>query len=529
MRSALVCLGVVAVAACATRPIRTDPALEARRSAEAAEARADARLLDGCYRCLVEARAVYERLVDGPLADRARLKSFEAALLVTLREKELGLPVDASFAVAEAAARSLPVTIQPQRILDIVHSIPADAQGWGRTRSAEFRRDVIGFVARTAGELTWLRTSALRPEIRTYLTLSIGCSELTGPLRTVPAPVEGGDQPPPLLAFRGATCAGVRSVPALLAILERQPDFAEASFFVARALLGQLSSGGHRGEFEAHLDRAIDAFPRSPAVTFLAGRAREFTGDCRNALPFYERTIALEPRHDDAWLSRAVCHTTLGEAPQAIEAATRVIELGSQALLRDGYYWRALNQRHAKNIAAARSDIDAARRLGSSVDILTLAGQIEYDQGSLDESTRDLTRARQLSSRACVAAWYLGLIAVTRQIWPDAGESFELAMYCYREAASDARIELRRLANTPDLDADFLRSQQERLNEAIADAERQERWAAMNAAKGYANAGLTDKVEPLVAVATLDPSLADEIEALRTYLKDRTAAGTRPR
>jgi hypothetical protein len=161
------------------------------------------------------------------------------------------------------------------------------------------------------------------------------------------------------------------------------------------------------------------------------------------------------------------------------------------------------------------------------VDILTLAGQIEYDQDSLEEARRDLTRARQLSPRACLAAWYLGLVAAKRQVWPEAGDSFELAMYCYRQAASDVQLELAQLRSRPDLDPEYVREQEASLQKSLAECQQQERWAAMNSAKGFANAGVVAKIDALVAVATLDPSLAEDIEALRAYVRQREESTAR--
>src|SRR5688500_7811302 len=80
-----------------------------REANELALARADARVLEGCYECLQEARSAYARLAADKHAPRiakgspgivARL--FETDVLIALREKELALDADASIDRARA-------------------------------------------------------------------------------------------------------------------------------------------------------------------------------------------------------------------------------------------------------------------------------------------------------------------------------------------------------------------------------------------------------------------------------------------
>ena len=78
----LVLLGLAA--GCASTPVKKQdlPAL----------ARADALVLDGCYDCLLEARAIYERVGGRQGATRSSSRVlFETQLLLALREKELAI------------------------------------------------------------------------------------------------------------------------------------------------------------------------------------------------------------------------------------------------------------------------------------------------------------------------------------------------------------------------------------------------------------------------------------------------------
>ena len=83
---AVVCVAGLSSAGCASARIRKENTL--------ALAAADAKVLEGCYDCLQDARQPFERLAPGKSSKSspaivARL--FETDVLIALREKELGL------------------------------------------------------------------------------------------------------------------------------------------------------------------------------------------------------------------------------------------------------------------------------------------------------------------------------------------------------------------------------------------------------------------------------------------------------
>ena len=95
-----------------------------RKENERALAVADARVLEGCYGCLTDARTTYERLAreKKPLPGVvARL--FETNVLIALREKELGLDSRASVERARAIAPRLSATVDGTRVLAIFDAV----------------------------------------------------------------------------------------------------------------------------------------------------------------------------------------------------------------------------------------------------------------------------------------------------------------------------------------------------------------------------------------------------------------------
>src|SRR5919109_1969436 len=98
MRTLLVvCALVGASCAARTTTARVSPVELARAQTLAAA---------GCYSCLVDALAIYEKA-------GARRAAFETALFVVLRDKELGIPEDAAL----AKARTLAAALGPDAVL----------------------------------------------------------------------------------------------------------------------------------------------------------------------------------------------------------------------------------------------------------------------------------------------------------------------------------------------------------------------------------------------------------------------------
>src|SRR5687768_14023904 len=71
--------------------------------------KADAMLREGCFNCLQNALAIYERLSASPRAtDHVARSAFAAAVLLTMRAKELGLASEPYMGRARALAARVP-------------------------------------------------------------------------------------------------------------------------------------------------------------------------------------------------------------------------------------------------------------------------------------------------------------------------------------------------------------------------------------------------------------------------------------
>lgn len=485
-------------------------------------ARADAALLQGCYDCLLEARASYRRLALGAERPRIVARVFEADLLIALREKELGLPPSDAMRDARRISAELPRDLEAARYLALVESIPENELGMSRRELPKlraFRMAHLALPGALDAERAWLSHGKLRTPVRDYLRLALDCAY---PATDHTPPPPAADTPPharapisPLLGYRAEIC-GFGQISVLAAVRSREPQFVEIGFFIANIEMALADRNGP-GQAKAQLAEALARFPTAPALTYLAGSYDQLVGDYPEALRFYDRTLAAEPAHNSALLGRIICLTNLERAEEAIDAATQLLELGP-GNREDAYYWRARNHRSLGRLVEARKDISAAKELTSTQDVLGLAGIIEYDEGDLAPAEADLRAAIDAAGEDCTARWYLALVRRQHKHWLAAGRAFEDAMVCFRDRAQGSAERLRALQARGDLDPAYRANAVASFEASIEADTRQQHFAALTAASHAAAGGDLASAKTLVELAEGDPALADRVARLREQL-----------
>lgn len=496
LRALVFALGVVSVA-CASAPLRkADLALVTT---------ADARVLEGCYSCLTEARDTYSRLAVGKARPLLITKLFETHVLVGLREGELAMDPTESFAAAEALVPELPPTYDAKTYLSIARAIPPDYLGSTNAElSAWYRRNPT--VAAYNALKSTLQVGEGSAPFRAYLSASLECLRVFSGRPTLEVP-RIPDDAPTLVRYRMGTCPAVIDTH-MQAVTSAVPAFVEAELFVARLATFRPTAAYVKRLREA-LAAAKERFPRSPSVTYGLGHMNQTNGDCKAAIRHYEDTIALKPLHEEAAMQRVVCLGHLGQFVPAIEGATRIIERKYHNYA-NAYYWRAWSQYQRKDLVAARADVDASRALELNIKVLILGGMIKYDQGQLDPAEADLADAVKMDreGQQCIARWYYGLVAFSRERWPEAAERFANAGGCYKRAADQSRKDLEAMKKA-DVDEDFRASQIAGFQAAIKEDTDQEQASYLNTANCYAMAGEIDKAKEWLAKVP-----ADSIHAL---------------
>ena len=491
-------------------------------------ANGDAALLQGCYDCLIEARAEYRRWTAGRTHTEAITRTFEADLLIALREKELGIPPSDALQEARGIAAELPREFEASRYLALVDAVPPEQLGLPRRDAQAFVAAHAPVAARIRTELRWLTESRLRQPIRDYLRIALTCAYPDGDdanVATVPDGESTRPQPSPafaaratnspLLAYRDEIC-DLTHTSSLAAVRTREPRFIETSFFLANTEIAAFASTA-AGQIKAHLAEVVARFPTSPAVTYLAASYARLVDDCPQALPFYDRTLATQPNHEQALLGRMICLTNLQRPQEAIVAATRLIDLAPDNVA-EAYYWRAWNRHVLVQINEARADIATAKNLLAEPYVLSLAGILAYAQRDLDAAQGDLEAALAGAPADCVARSYLALVQQARKQWLIAGQVFEDAMTCYHARADDGTARIHSLQTQANADPVYRARELARLQSAVESDIRQARRSALAGAKCHANGKDARAARRLLDVASEDPTFADDVDKLRKRL-----------
>jgi hypothetical protein len=502
-------------------------------------ARADARVLEGCYDCLRDARDTYARLatdkhvpklVKGAPSILAR--QFETEILIALREKELALDPRASMERARAIAPRLPRSLEPERVLAIVDAVLPDGAGVPLKLLDSLRLKHRPLTARLTAELAWVDSSALTPDTRKYVGLALACSYMDGPksksdtanplVKRRALPINA----PPLLAYRGADCAEPDTL-ALKRVLYAVPSFAEAGYSMAG--LAVMLAGETGGDaVRILLDSARARFPRAPGVHFQIGYLSSVLGECESATAAYTQTLALQPAHDRAMLQKTICLTHLRRDSAAIATATQFIALGTLNI-HEGYYWRAANRLRRRELELARSDIDSAKARSKGGDVLTMAGIIEHEQEDLPIAELDLrgARAAHRGESNCSAAFYLGSVYHKRETWAGAAASYDSAMVCYGDRVHLVAAKIEEVRMSTKGSAAFRAKKIAGLETDLADVRKRYYSSAYNVASMTGKLGNLARAEELLAVAAQSADLTEQVAKLRDII-DQAKAAAKP-
>jgi tetratricopeptide (TPR) repeat protein len=382
----------------------------------------------GCYVCL-------EQAYDKAQSQGIRLQAFEAATILTLRSKELGLPSEVWLERARTLAGD-DASLSPY--LEMVDVIPPDRLSENRDALFDVRRRT-----RAKGSLEmWraqLRDGIGSDAFRAYLDVSLICT--FGTLKETPESYSETLDPvaaTPLFQYAVGACDAVHG-PRLAAVRTSEPDFVDADYALGRYAL-ENPVNPNAEESLRRWESAAKAFPRSPAIATRIGNLFRMWEDWPPALAAFDAALAVAPTHPEATIGRAVSLSRLERSEEAIETATRLID-GGQWLLGEAYYWRAWNYLRLGNFQQARSDADRARTLMSNSGVMLLSGVIEWRLGRLESAEKDFEGALAIDFGECEAAFDLGVVREQLRKLTDARAAFKQAGQCY-----DLSIAVRREA-----------------------------------------------------------------------------------
>lgn len=460
-------------------PVLPDPLAGVREQL----AQADALTLRGCYRCLIEARDLYEDVArQGLEPDRAAAGLFRTTLLAGMREREMGLIGGGGFerAAALGTAASGPAW---ETFLSIAATTPWLDVGTPKDLVEE---NVYARAIADRDRDAW--NAVLQPlvpadPLAAYLYLGLNC---TADWLAEQPPELGetlaGHDDAVFVRYRRARCAGDQV--GLAAVLTIEPRFSEMEFFLGQHALAQEDAA--LAEF--HYQRARDDWAEWPAPVLALGEVARIVEDYEASLPYYDATLALVPDQRVALLGKARSLSYLDRSPEALPLLDRLIEMG-RWYLAEAYFWRAWNRFNLDEIEAARADAARAIAQRPDAESYALSGQIAIEQRRLDDARRDLETALEIRELFCDAAFHLGRVHIEEARWFDTGSAFARAAGCYVETIDRLVYALSQLRDDPTLAEDRRARIMQRRTAELAVARRQAAQSAYNAALGYYNNG----------------------------------------
>jgi tetratricopeptide (TPR) repeat protein len=487
-------------------------------------ARAQSLVTAGCFRCLEEALSTFERLAVAPGAPlEAKREAFNAALLLAVRSRELGLSDTVALERARHWSLDAPLTpsgLPPAAYFDALRLVSGELTGYSpdeRERRGQERRSLWT----TDGTVPPARR-ALTPAVQTdvvaqYLALAIDCEDAQARKTLDIAPILARHQGP-LMQFRAALCS--RTTDALTtemaSLRAADPRWLETYFFEGAREMSRYPAPdvGRAAELFA---LAHEAFPQSHAITLALANARNALSEYDVALALFDRVLLDQPTHRDALLGRVLSLSYLNRHQDAIRSATQLVDLGMYHQ-GDAYYWRAWSRYRVHLLPPAWDDVTDATKVMVNTSVYTLAGFIAYAQQRLDVAIERLAEAYRLDNTNCEAVWTEALVHVDQEAWAPASGRFVIAVKCFAGAAQQARreIEVARTAEWAEpLKARRLATAQKQLETA----EHRAAQAAYNAAGSYARRG--QKADALVHLefAAQHPLLKEKAAALRASIE----------
>lgn len=518
MRASIKPIVVLAIAlgigACTPRP-RLDPRPGIELTADLT--RADALVRRGSYASLRDALAIYERLAatgDAPAADQ---RAIDTALLLALRERELGLAGGRSLERAVERANRQP----PPYDIGVFLSV-AESQAWHAGGVSKERQDSQLPALRTMFK-SWpawraqLEAGAERDLLRAYVLLALDCARRSYQGEGDVPPWTPPDGAPPLLRFRAAVCPRMVDEAILDALAKNDPTFAEIHLFLGEQALGNLTLR----TAEKHLAEAVQAMPDLPPAWLMLGHVHLALEEPDLARDAYHRVNISVSGQREAMLGEAKSLSYLGRAEAAIAILDEVERLGTW-YMGDMYYWRAWNRHRLSQNDAANDDVLASRqRMPMDPKVDALAGFIALARHEVERAEGEFRLAVQhyegRGERDCDSGYYLASTLVMQRKWAEAGPFFERAEPCYAldEKAVRQRIAAIRASDLPDDRQDRLVAARER---DILKVQLQQARACYNAAVAHANLGEPGKARPFAQRALAHPEMKSLAEQLLARL-----------
>jgi tetratricopeptide (TPR) repeat protein len=446
VRLAALLIAAVLAVGCAKRPLTPPPAPNVTARLD----KADGLLVTGCFDCLDEALSEYDavRLVPNLLpadANRAQVGAIRAALLLELRQRELGMANDGYLDRAKQLIGTdavLGAQFAPH--LYTIESIPWRAGRFNTPTDSDELRRMQELRKNFTALLDERRAAADADPLSAYAWLAFYCTHTSRLDDRSPATLRA-----PLLTlreasivdYRAANCPTPETEP-LTSLLEREPRYVEITYALAQAAQGRTQVE----EAERLLGVAFKWRPRWPAVTAELGNVAFAFEENERALEFFDQTLAVAPDYPEALIGRIKALSLLNRATEAVQAIDALLAQPTRVFPGEAHYWRAWNQTQMQDLDQAWIDIEQATRLWVNSEVSKLGGLIAYRRLQRPAAIERFTMAQKLAPDDCENAYYLGIVHAELRDWPQTRTVFTSAAACIESAREGLRKEIAAIA-----------------------------------------------------------------------------------
>jgi tetratricopeptide (TPR) repeat protein len=482
----------------------------------------------GCYRCLQEAFALYQKVSTAqhpPLG--ASRGAFDAAILIAIREKELGIPADEALRrVSQLASQAGSLAQDSSReraLLAVVDLVIGEIAGFDPEQRAQLTGRGRPPVAPDNPVRRALDETPETDLAAVYAGLTVDCeSSLLIEKVDLPALVKLYDGVP-LMQFRLARCGRPAIAPKLAALRSGDSRWADTLFWEARAAItGSALTGIDFPLALSLFSEGRAAFPASLALTMAWANTSLSAEEFEAALTGFDEVLARFPEHRDALIGRTTALSYLMRHQDAVAAASKLIDLGTWHI-GDANYWRAWNRYHLKEYDTAWADVENAIKGLSNTRVYTLGGLIAYARKELPVAVQRFDRAYEIDSSNCDATWMSGLVSIDMNELAIAAPKFTRAMSCFVRSAEALRQDALRTEQavarrgTP-ATARETRQMERSLRDA-ENADERSAQSAFNAAQCLARTGSKSQALTHVDVAAQHPRMREKALALKAAIE----------
>ena len=473
----------------------------------------------GCYVCLKHAYELYEQALSFSVFQKKNTeKLFKTAILLGLRERELGILQGTYFPKAEDIIAASPYLADYSVPLKIASTIPRKTVGVVGDFVEDGDRIIVSMDDVKADLKNWTKFLKQKSESDDiYACLKIGFFSSFSYLIKEELDFESIKQAfpdSPLIRYKLALYPA-ENQENLEKLAQDDPQFYEAFFFLGqKALKMRLLVTA-----EKNFLKAYEQIPESSSLVISLASIYFAFEELETSLEFYEKTLEMAPAHRDALLGKAMCLSYLGRHKEAINICNNMLSLGKY-YLGESHYWLAWNQNELGEWENAWENIEISKKyLIGHGEVFFLAGLIAFNQKRLDEAEKNLLEANKQDASNGDPSYYLGKTKSIQEDWLNSGAYFELASSRYEIKEGMIQEKINAIK-----DSDF---SEERKKKHIARKTSQIRkiqltkaTAWYNAAAGFYNAGYQKKALQLAEKAASHNALkAKAIELLQLMKK----------